>query len=203
MQRRSWVGGEKGVAVEITRDGDFRFVLGVVNTKKKGSVKRSIVLWFRDPLGPPGDPNLRPPDPDSEPLNGVWFRTLFFAGGNPELNFRMMKPGDVEKVRLHFPFSTTERNGFWLRFDPDDDRNSPDGSTGIVQVTACPAPLVSQPEIVDACLGTDSDGLVDRWVLVPVPDTDSKVNLVRREDGIRFDFGDFRMPFLLTLDRQY
>ncbi len=49
-----YVSGVKGVEVEITKDGDFRFVLGVVNTKKKGSVKRSIVLWF-DELFRAGD----------------------------------------------------------------------------------------------------------------------------------------------------
>jgi len=118
----SYVDGTKGVAVEITRDGDFRFVLGVVNTKKKGSVRRSIVLEFDERLRE-GDEGLSPPDLNLEPMNGVWFRTLFFGGGNLGVNFRMMKPDDVALVRLHFPFSTTDRNGFWLRFRD----NSPGG----------------------------------------------------------------------------
>jgi len=34
-----------------------------------------------------------------------------------------------------------------------------------------------------------------------VPGTDYRANLVRNEDGVKTDFGDFRMPFKLTLDR--
>ena len=207
-----YVNGEKGVAVEITKDGDFRFVLGVVNTKKKGSVKRSIVLEFDEPLDDDDpclvDPYLCPPD-DSEPLNGVWFRTIGGGGGNPSLNFLLMEPGHVKLVKLFFPFSTTETNGFNLRFAPlltDIDFESPDSHGGIVEVTACPAPLESEEEVVLACVGTDSDGPVDRWVMVPVPDTDFRASLVIHTDDRKtghqiLDYGYFRIPFLLTLDR--
>ncbi len=44
-------------------------------------------------------------------------------------------PGEVAPVRLFFPFSTTERNGFKLHFDPDSQNNS-------VQVTAVDTFLV-------------------------------------------------------------
>ncbi len=182
----SYVDGVKGITVEITKDGDLRFVLGVVNTKKKGSVKRSTVLEFDEPLRD-GEPGVSPPDPNLEPQNGVWFRTIFFGGADPTLNFRMMNPGEVAPVRLFFPFSTTLRNGFSLRFDPDSP-NPGTSQAGAVQVTA-----------VDTDI--PPDGLVDRWVLEPLPNTDSKANLTQKEGGVTTDFGDFRMPFQVRLDR--
>ena len=189
----SYVDGVKGIAVEITKDGDLRLFLGVVNTNKKGSVKRSIVLDFIDRLTRDGqtfDPcasgGLCPPDPDLEPQNGVWLRTIFFGGADPKLNFRAMASGEVAPVRLFFPFSTTERNGFWLRFDPDSPNPGTNEGAGNVQVTAS---------------DENEDGLVDQWVLEPLPITDSKVKLIQNESGVITDFGDFRMPFLLTLAR--
>ncbi len=46
---------------------------------------------------------------------------------------------------------------------------------------------------------------MDQWVLEPLPGTDSEANLIQKiQKGgtlTTTDFGDFRMPFELTLDR--
>ena len=203
-------------SVEITEEGNFRFTFPIVSKRKLGS-GRSIVLEFNDrlddidglPFDPCGNGGPCPPDPDLEPVNGIFVQTNGFWGGEPMLNFQLMVPGAVGLVKLFIEFNTTERSGFRLRFDPErTNLISTKTHGGIVQVTACPAPEGSQPEVELACEGaTDTDGLVDRWVLVPVPETaDSRASLVIHTDTGKeghqvIDFGDFRMPFLLTLDR--
>lgn len=183
---------ERGSAVEITKDGDLRVFLEMVGKKTSG-MRRLIRLQFDDPLTVPnpctsGDPDLCPPDPDLEPLNGIWIRTMFFGGAEPRLNFRAMQPDESRAVRLFMPFSTTQRATFWLRFDPTDLPQFDEElfSPGFVQVTAT---------------DENTDGEVDRWTLEPWPGSDSRAKLIKREDGVTTEFGDFRMPFELQLDR--
>jgi hypothetical protein len=166
-------------SVQIDVDGHLTFFLA----PRSG---RTIIPDFTDQVRT-GEPGLLPPSP-GEPVDSLNFFTMM-SSAEPKLNFRMMTPGQVAPVRLWFEFKTSTGREFWLRGDPD--RPNPGTeTTGPLQVVA---------------LDTDLDGRVDRWVVEPIPDTDSKFQLLQRlvvrPSIVIKDYGDYRMPFSVTFDR--
>ena len=164
-------------SVQIDVDGHLTFFLAP-------GCGRTVRLDFTDQLRA-GEPGLFPPGP-GDPVNGLNFFTMALNGA---LNFRMMTPGQVSTADLWFQFNSASGLEFWLRGGADAPISN--GQVGgHLQVTA---------------LDTNSDGRVDRWVVEPLPDTDSKFQLFRRirqkQSYVNKDYGDYRLPFTVTFDR--
>ena len=186
------------ITVLFDESGNLQFIIG-------DRAARKVFFFFgwtnRLGEGPcpacPGEtwPDTTSTDPDlaNEPTTYVSFRTnngIAYAG--PHLDFPAMTPGQTAPVHLGMYFETKLRKYFKIRFynylDPEE---FCDGG-GPAWVTAS---------------DMNRDGVVDRWVISPVPDTGDKALLHRIYDrkgwhNYHCTFGYFTMPFELVLDRK-
>ena len=110
----------------------------------------------------------------------------------PQVNLLTMRAGDSATVNIWIGFNTASWPGtFYSKWNRDYNPNDPTRKGGYVTVKA-----------------TDENGdcVVDRWTLSTIPGTDDKANLHRvwMAQKSKFgycDYGNFRTPFELVLDR--
>lgn len=170
----------KGLTVMINGDGELVFDIGSSSGRR---VNMIFDTWLRT-----GTSGELPPDPAGEPVTTAAFKTQmdsYYDG--PKVNFLEMGDGDAAEVRIWIVFTTAVRNYFYLNYA----QYGLAEKTGTVMVGA----IDTEPK----------DGVVDRWVLTPKSSTNEMAYLNRQsytgKNRKLCDIGDFRVPFMLTLDR--
>ena len=153
---------------------------------------RRVVFIYDDQLLSGACLELPPDTAGTEPVTTAFFVTHNSTSyEEPQINLQTMAPGESGQVNVWIGFETAKRPGtFYSKYNRDYNPADPTRKGGYVIVTA---------------IDKNGDGVVDRWILSTIPETDDEANLHRVWTGKnRFsycDYGNFRMPFELVLDR--
>lgn len=170
----------------INAAGELQFTLDA----KSG---RRVIFIFDEQLLS-GSCLESPPDTaGAEPVTLAFFTTHNSTSYElPQVNLLAMTPGQSAMVTIWIGFDTASRPGtFYSKWNRDYNPNDPTRKASYLIVTAS---------------DKNGDGVVDRWTLSTIPGTDDKANLhrlwpVRGNKYAYCDYGNFRMPFELVLDR--
>lgn len=163
---------------------------------------RRCVFIFDDLIAPrTGACPEAPPDTACDPFDAIPDEPAdfaFFTTHNstiyetPQVNLLTMSDGQSAEVNCWIGFNTDSRSGtFYAKWDRNYNPDDPTRKGGYVLVTATDA---------------NKDGQVDRWVFSTIPGTDDSANLHRvwQAQKNKFgycDYGNFKMPFELVLER--
>jgi hypothetical protein len=120
------------------------------------------------------------------PTDFVKFRIYNSSGfADPKPNFLKMTPEVPQRVRLWTTSCTSQRHYFFLEYSAEIGRIS---------------------GIVEAVAHANDNGQLVRWEIYPVPGTKDEARIYKHpesvDDSIDYPFGEFPMPFHLTLERR-
>lgn len=142
-----------------------------------------------------------PPDTACDPYGGIPDEPTTFAFltthnstsyEGPQVNLLTMADGQAAEVNCWIGFDTASRPGtFYAKWDRNYNPDDPTRKGGYVLVTAS---------------DVNKDGTIDRWVFSTIPGTGDSANLHRvwmaQKNKFGYcDYGNFRMPFELVLER--